>query len=584
MEANYWSSRLSRRTLVRGAALGGAGLAGAALIGCGSDEDRTPAATATASATTAATATGTPDPLAGIKTGGTYRYHQTGDPTTIDPFGNASFTVKGYAAHIYSRLYKIAARADANPNAVPSEPDIAESAETSDGQHWVVKLKQGIKFQNVAPVSGREVTTDDVLFSWDRLTDESSANRGMVSDFVGVEAVDDYTLEFTLNGPSATFLDTLSDTNVLFVMPREADGGFNPKETSIGSGPFMLDEYQTSVAVKFKKNPDYWDAPRPYVDAIEHAIIPEYANSLAQYQAGNLHTIEPIAEDVLPLRDQIADVQFRGNVNISLSHIYFSGEDMSPDAPWRDERFRQALSMAINRDEMTELLYNNKVLEDAGLDVSKAWNSAPAPVGFTRWWLDPQGPEQGPSAKFFEYNPTEAKALLAAAGFEGIEFPFIYTNNRYGARFNTGTEAVIGWIGELGLKPKVETQDYNAVYITQTFAGNFHGVALGPETPFPEIGGWINRLYGPDPNNHGRVSDDVITALNAKQKVELDEESRRGFIHDIVRRNSEMMYYIPTQLGAGTIWRTWQPPVRGIIWTRGYGRGTEELPYVWLDS
>src|SRR5690606_5985718 len=164
----------------------------------------------------------------------------------INPYGSASFTTKGIAGYVYSRFYKIAARPDQNPYSVGAEEDLAESAETTDGQHWVVKLKPGIKFHNKAPVSGREVTTEDVVASWETLTAEASPSRTQVASWSSLEAVDDHTIEVTLNSPSGVFLTDLADTNRLFIMPREAfNGGFDPATDMIGSGPWVLDEYRT---------------------------------------------------------------------------------------------------------------------------------------------------------------------------------------------------------------------------------------------------------------------------------------------------------------------------------------------------
>src|SRR5690606_3758516 len=108
-------------------------------------------------------------------------------------------------------------------------------------------------------------------------------------------------------------------------------------------------------------------------------------------------------------------------------------------------------------------------------------------------------------------------------------------------------------------------------------------LAFGYETPFPEVGGYFNRLFGPDPNNHGRVTDPKITDLDLKQRVELDQETRQGYIHEIQKINAANMYYIPSQAGAGTGWTGYQPEVRGISQTRGYGGATENAPGFWLD-
>jgi peptide/nickel transport system substrate-binding protein len=591
LETDYWrrlspSGRLSRRAVLRGGAVAGAGLAGAALIGCGGSEEpaATPAPTQAPSTSTAPTAAPTAaDPHAGIKRGGIYKNHITGDPPTIDPYGNLSFLTKGFAAYVYSRLFLIPAEPNVNPTTLAPVEDLAAGVETTDGQHWVVKLKPGVKFQNVAPVNGRELTSEDVKFSWDRLTAEGSPGANLVAG-IGMEVVDSHTMRFTTSGPSPTFIETLADANVLWVMPKESGSAFDPTQKAVGSGPWILERYDVSQMLSFKKNPDWhWDG-RPYLDGVDVAVIPEYPNSLAQLQAGNLHILQILADDVLTLRRDRPEFQWSGELPISLSHIYFSPEDMDPDAPWRDERFRRAISMAIPRDEMTELLFNISRFKDAGLEVTEGWNNV-IPIGFGDFWhLSPQAPNYGESAKWFEYNPDEARKLLDAMGAAGAKFKYQYTNNRYGARFNIAAEAVGNWIADIGLMPETETQDYNSVYITQTFRGNFNGVALGPETPFPEPGGWVERLFGRDPANHGRINDPVLNDLNAKQKVELSREARRELIHEVQRYNSDKMYYVPTQLGAGENWIAFSPALRGYRRTRGYGGPTESTAHFWLDS
>src|SRR5690606_38662854 len=205
-ETPYWTRALghpvSRRGVLRGAAVGGAGLAGAALIGCGSDDDdgdgggaSTPTGGGTASPTeTSAAGTSTPAAATGPKTGGTWKVNISLDPTSLDPYGNLRYTTKGFAAYVYSRLFRVDSQPDANPyDQLPTE-DIAESAESTDGQHWTVKLRQWVKFHNVEPVNGRELTTEDVMFSWGRLTAPESPAANLVPEGMQVEAVDDYTL------------------------------------------------------------------------------------------------------------------------------------------------------------------------------------------------------------------------------------------------------------------------------------------------------------------------------------------------------------------------------------------------------
>ena len=587
-DTNYWNRtfrhRVSRRGVLRGAGVASAGLAGAALIGCGDDDDdddATPAPTAT----TGGTATPAPtavDPFANITRGGTWLSTRSGDPPTIDAYGNLSFEAKTVSLYAHSRLFKIGARADINPNAALPEEDAAESVETMDGQNWTVKLKQGVKFHNKAPVNGKELTTDDIMFSWEKLTAPESPNATMVAHVTKFEAVDDYTLNVELDSPSATFKDLLADANVLHIQPTEADGGYDPRLDMIGTGPWIFDQYEPSVSIKYSKNPEWFVEGKPFMDGVELFIIPEYQNRLSQFKAANTSVAGINANDVLGLQDEQSDVQWRGLQPALLSFVYFSKPERDPDAAWQDPMFRQALSMTYDRDALTDLGYNVTALKEAGLDVIESWNNL-VPAGFTRWWLDPTSARQGESAKFFEYNPDEAQKIFAANGWEGTSFTWQYTTNRYGSTFNSIAEAKGNYFIESGLDPQTEGQDYSSKYITQTFRSEFNGVAFGYETPFPEVGGYFPRMFGDDPANHSRISDPVIDEIAAKQAVELDEETRRELIFDAQVHNMEMGYYLPSQAGAGTGWSAWRPEVRGIVQTRSYGSGTETVPNHWFD-
>ncbi|HEX6032361.1 MAG TPA: ABC transporter substrate-binding protein, partial [Tepidiformaceae bacterium] len=251
MPSDYWTrwhaTRSNRRRFLGGAAVTGVGAASLALVGCGDDDDddvglATPTPGANASPTVA-------DPFKDAKKGGTYKIDSTGDPPTLDPYGNLSFLTKGFAAAHYSRLYKYKTGPGIAPLSVRPTPDIVEGHEvTPDGLTWTMKLRAGLKFANVAPVNGRAVTTtEDVKFSWGRLTAETTQNRSQVSFVDKVEFPDAQTIKWTLKTPNAAFLDTLADTNLLFIMPTESDGGFDPAQKAIGSGPWILDEYTPSV-------------------------------------------------------------------------------------------------------------------------------------------------------------------------------------------------------------------------------------------------------------------------------------------------------------------------------------------------
>jgi len=591
--ANYWTRRVSRRAALRGAGVATAGVAGAVLIGCGDSDDptATPEATvgdgtATAEATQVrdtATPTGSE-----LKRGGTYTHWLAGDPPTLNPYGNASFEGKVAASFTYNRLYKRETFPGSDGGETLPGPDAALSAESEDGQTWTVKLRD-MTFQDVAPVSGRQLTSEDVLFSVGLLQAEESPNRDSVANWTKVEAPDASTVVFTLDAPSPTFIEQVADANLLHIFPTEADGGFDPAQTSIGGGPWILKEYRPSSGFSYDANPNYYEmgedgSPLPYVDGLERPIIPEYANRLAQFLAGNLSQIDINANDVIGLRNDEPDLQWLGQVSQLQSFFYWDNV-LTTDAPYGDDRFRKGVSMSLDRDGLTDLGYNTFALRDAGLPANLQWNNI-IPAGWgSRWWLDPQSAEHGESGKYFEYNVAEAVKMLQAVGVEdGYEIPYIYTS-RYTGAFPPIAEAQIAMLEAIGLSPQTDVQDYSSLYITNTFRGDFTGMAFGYETPFPEAGGYWNRMFGTDPANHSKLITPEMTDIDDRQKVELDEEVRRSIMHEGQILNAESMYYVPSQAGAGTSYRAYQSNIQGGIRdTLGYGAPVEELIWYWIDA
>ena len=599
MNGNYWSRhRVSRRAALRGVGVGAAGIAGAVLIGC-RDSDDDPTATPDdgggggGSGDATATATGTPvvqtsTPTSStIKRGGTYTVAQTGDPPTINPYGNASFAGKIVAALSYNRLYKRETFAGSNGGETLPGPDAAISAESADGVTWTIKLRDMV-LHDVAPVNGRKLDSEDVIKSTERLLAEESPNRAAVTNWLKVEAPDAETVVFTLDAPSPTFIEQIADANLLHIIPKEGDGGFDPATTMIGGGPWIFREYQPSVRFKYDRNPSYYEAGEdgesvPYADSFEYVIIPEYANRLAQFLAGNLSQLAINANDVIGLRNHDPDLQWLGVVSQLQSFFYWDNV-ATTDAAYGDDRFRKAVSMALDRDGLTDLGYNTFALRDAGLPADLGWNNI-IPSGWgDRWWLDPQSAAHGDSGKFFNYDPAEAKKLLAAQGVEdGFKIPYIYTS-RYSGAFPPIAEAQINMLQEIGLDPQTDVQDYSSLYITNTFKGEFEGMAFGYETRFPEAGSYWARMFGDDPANHSKLITPAMTDIDNRQKVELDEEARRAIMHEGQILNAESMYYAPSQAGAGTSYRAYQSNIQGGIRdTLGYGDGTEEYVYYWID-
>src|SRR5690606_12515027 len=126
-------------------------------------------------------------------------------------------------------------------------------------------------------------------------------------------------------------------------------------------------------------------------------------------------------------------------------------------------------------------------------------------------------------------------------------------------------------------------QDYNSVYITNTFVGDFHGLVYGLESQLTP-GGYAERFFGQDPANHGRVHEPEMEELLVAQRTELDPDARTEILYDMQRRQGEQMYYVPAQSTSSTQWSGYSSRTRGLRRTRGYGAGTCVFAFVWLDA
>src|SRR5262249_1593834 len=122
-------------------------------------------------------------------------------------------------------------------------------------------------------------------------------------------------------------------------------------------------------------------------------------------------------EDVLPTKKEIPALKLYGTEVNGASGRYFFGQRPGPLSPFKDERVRQALSMAQDRDLYVDTFYNVSNFAQQGLPAESSWNTTAAYNHWMGWWLDPKSKEFGPNAKYLQHDLTEAKKLLAAAGY-----------------------------------------------------------------------------------------------------------------------------------------------------------------------
>ena len=173
------------------------------------------------------------------------------DPPHFDPHLTISYKINVLYTFTHSRLLKHKAGPGVMPGTFPIEGDLAESWTQPTETTYIFKLRKGVRWHNKPPVNGRELTADDVKYTFDRfVTEKGNANRAMMAALDKVEVVDKYTVKFTLKEPYVWFLDMVSNPMALAIIPKEAVekfGDLKKPESVIGTGPWMLDSYRPNV-------------------------------------------------------------------------------------------------------------------------------------------------------------------------------------------------------------------------------------------------------------------------------------------------------------------------------------------------
>jgi peptide/nickel transport system substrate-binding protein len=221
------------------------------------------------------------------KRGGVLTRASAWDPPTIDPRLTQSIGLFQFAGLTSNRLLRhVFADEAAGYTDLSLKGDLAESWQGSPDQRvWTFKLRRGVKWQNVAPLKGRELTAADVKYCFEAYAKEG-VQTFTFQEIEGMETPDAYTLRIHLKTPNALFPQNVAEP-VAVIFSREVleeDGDL--KKRLIGTGPYILKEHTRKVRVVLQRNPDYFDTGRPYVDEYVILSTPDSATRTAAFRTG----------------------------------------------------------------------------------------------------------------------------------------------------------------------------------------------------------------------------------------------------------------------------------------------------------
>ena len=615
--SSYWDSvtksRISRRGALVTTGMGGLGAAFLAACG-GSDSGGENKAAVDKSGLVSKPV----DSLAQAKPGGSIKDFASADITSFDAIqSNNASTVNQVTIFAYSRLLKFVTAKYPKEADGSVEGDLAESYELSgDKTQLTFKLRQGVKWDSRAPTSGRVMDAEDVLFSWAKYAKLNTSASNLVynaenapsAPIDSISAPDNRTIVMKLKQFDSSMFQLFASFDHFYVMPRESEGGFDPRSVVRGNGPWQVEEYVPSSRIIWRRNPDYYVKDRPFPDKVERPIIVDYAQLLAQFRAGNVWTTVARQEDVVTTKKDVPKTLLRQAevFGTGISPVITFGYE--GDSPFKDTRMRQALSMLIDRDAFIDVIDNRAGFRKDGLELPVALNAAVAP-GWTGYWLDPNDEKDfGPNHKYLKLNVAEAKKLMSAAGFaSGLTTDVFYNaDNTYGAEYHKTQEVYEGMLQAGGIKlnhksfPYQQYRDtyYDAYlskgYIAGTKKG-FNGINHRALRGFPTVaaglygtmhkdGGFFQGSTPDGKNPH--LGDPKVMDLIDKIKAEPDLKRQQSLVHDVIRYLAGQTYSVPRPASVKAF-SVWWPAIGNLGMTASYA-GANQIAEVrrdwWVDT
>ncbi|MFC6764865.1 ABC transporter substrate-binding protein [Natrinema soli] len=460
--------------------------------------------------------------------GGALRYGRSSHSGTLDPQATTSGEVSKVTNQIYDGLI----------NFEPGEAAITESLATDwsmDGEEVTLELREDAQFDD-----GTDFTADDFIATYRRFVDEDYEHYSDDASAYGpftlgswidsVEADGDYSLNITLTQPYAPFLRNLAMFAAVVLPKNGIEDGFSFNSDANGTGPFQLEELDSSNGrILLTPNDNYWgDGPN-----VEELLFIEKGQNSTRTQAlveGELEIIDNLGPDNIGSVEDADGVEVQSGQGINIGYMSFN---QSRVEEFRDPRVRQAISYAIDTESIVNEVYSG-IAEQAGQPCP------PALFGHN----DDLSP--------YAYDTDEAQSLLEEAGYgDGFSFDLTTFQNARGYNPAPGStaETIRTDLGEIGIDVTIDDRQFSD-YLTYTSEGkhdaslagwytdnadpdNFYYVLLHPQVDSPDGQDWVDwGTEGYNTSNRSAWANQEFMDLVEEAQQTEDQEERADLYHE----------------------------------------------------
>jgi peptide/nickel transport system substrate-binding protein/oligopeptide transport system substrate-binding protein len=498
--------------------------------------------------------------------GGVYRRPLGNDPTTLDPARMTDVYSLAVTQQIFDGLVQF-------DQTLTITPALAQFWRASrDGLTWTFTLRKGVKFHN-----GREVTADDVIYSFTRILDPRTKSlaadlllgirgapefrSGRAASVSGLTALDRHTVQMTLTEAPVPFVSVLAEAHAKIV-PRdvvkgEGDGfGSQP----VGTGPFKFARWERGREIVLAANPDYYDGA-PRLPRIVYRIFPGGQVDLMyqEFQRGGLEDT-PIPNG--NYRQIIANPKYV-YVKRPMFSIRHYGLNTSVK-PLDDRRVRQAIIYAIDREAIVEEDYLGRYV-------------------FARGVLPPGTQGFNPTLKGYAYDPERARELLIQAGYpggHGLPPIAIWSSVRHEGILREH-QRIAKDLAAVGIRAEFHYLTDWPAFSKGMREGKFPVFLRAWYADVPDPENFLFKLfYSGSPSNYMRYANPTVDSLLLRAGSEGDPGRRVG----LYRQAEEMIVgdapIIP--VWHYTYERLFQPYVKSV---EVNGLGDPYIPFrkIWLD-
>ena len=508
------------------------------------------------------------------KRGGIFRLRSHVPPVHFDPHQTIAFSTMLVLSFAYSRLVKVKAGPSVVPGTQPLEGDLAESWSQPNDTTYVFKLRKGVRWHPKPPVNGRELTAEDVKYTYERfLTIKGNGNRGILEQIERVEAPDKYTVRFILKEPYAWFLDVLASTATWIIAKEsvELHGDLKKPESVIGTGPWMLERYDPGTRIVFVRHPGYFVPGLPYADGVDITLDIDPASGLASFLAGR-YDFGPEYGMVVRRSDLDVVKQRKPKLQSKDYIVIFGGITwMKLDQePFKDVRVRRAIGIASNWRE---------VLETNAWSLGQGAPNLAIPAALKDWAL-PLDQLPADARRLYDGDPAAAKRLLAEAGHPGgLKIP-VDTTPGYGPDFIDAVQVTARNWKSAGIEVDLKLKEYGA-FVSSAIFGKFDRMMTTLRGGNNDPDAYLFRTSVPgQPPNAGGVNDPKLTEMIQLQRRTFDVAKRRDIIYDIQRHVAQQAWVLfgPSVSAVAA----WEPHVKNFGPNIGHDYGGR-LMAAWLD-